>query len=204
MAPLNHLCLFLTIFLSVFALSSSTTIAVIPRVTKIPKVKVPFPAASSKLVAQLCIGKSILNRRFCLKALSNPQAAAAKDLNQLTNVVMKLAASNAQDTLNVINEMVKNPSSSPQSLKALQTCVNVYKYAIQSFGMIFNELSEDPNTANYDVKVIGPEADNCERALANSKLQAPRISAGNRFLIYYSSMGGELTSSTDTGATGFR
>ncbi|XWS24935.1 hypothetical protein CRYUN_Cryun27aG0027400 [Craigia yunnanensis] len=202
MAPLNNLCLVLTIFLSVVALSPSPTIAVIPRVPK-PKVKVPLPAASSKLVAQLCNGKSILNQRFCLKALSNPQAVAAKDLNQLTNVVMKLAARNAQATLNVINGMIKKPSS-PQSLKALQTCLDVYKYAIQSFGMIFNELREDPMTANYDATVIGPEADNCERALATAKIQARRISAGNRFLHYYSSMGGEVTASVEMATTGLR
>ncbi|XVE55124.1 hypothetical protein DITRI_Ditri03aG0135500 [Diplodiscus trichospermus] len=192
MAPNStHLCLVFTIFLSVFALSPSPTIAVISRA--------PFPAASSKLVAQLCNGESILNRRFCLKALSNPQAAAAKDANQLTKVVMKLAVSNAQATLDVINEMVKKPGST-QSLKALQTCLDVYKYAIQSFGMIFNELSEDPMTANYDVTVVGPEADNCERALTTARIHAPRISAGNRFLHYYSSMGGEITASVEMGA----
>ena len=195
MAPLNRLCLVYTIFLSVFALSPSPTIAVIPRVP-IPKVKTPFPAASSKLVAQLCSGESILNRRFCLKALSNPQAAAAKDLNQLANVVFKLAASNSQVTLNIINEMVKK-AGSPSSLKALKSCQDVYKYAVQSFGMVFNELGEDPMTANYDATVIGPEADNCERALATANIQAPRISAGNRFLHYYSSMGGEITASVE-------
>ncbi|XP_022751511.1 uncharacterized protein LOC111300131 [Durio zibethinus] len=192
MAPLNHLCLVITIFLSVSALSPSPTVAVIPRVPS-PKVKIPSPAASSKLVVQLCSGKSIMNRRFCLKALSNPQAAAARDWNQLTNVVMKLAVSNAEATLNVIKETVKKPGGSSQSLKALQTCLDVYKYAIQSFGMIFTELSEDPMTANYDATVIGPEADNCERALATANIQAPRISSGNRCLHYYSSMGGEIT-----------
>ncbi|KAK6246440.1 hypothetical protein QUC31_001206 [Theobroma cacao] len=200
MAPRNHLCLVLTIFLSVFALSPMPTIAVISRSSQ---VKVPLPAPSSKLVAQLCNGKSILNRRFCLKALSNPEAAAAKDLNQLANVLMKLAASNAQATLNVINYMVKQPGS-PQSLKALQTCVDVYKYAIQSFGMIFAEFSEDPMTANYDVSVVGPEADNCENAMAAAKIRAPRISAGNRFLHYYSSMGSEITASVEVGTMGRR
>ncbi|XVF46941.1 hypothetical protein PTKIN_Ptkin03bG0068900 [Pterospermum kingtungense] len=202
MANLSNLCLVSTVLLSVFALSPSPTMALIPKVA-IPKAKVPLPAASSKLVAQVCNGVYIQNRRFCLKALSNPQAAAAKDLYQLTNVVMKLAAANAQTTLNVINGMVKKPSlGSTQSLKALQSCLNGYEYAIQSFGMIFNEVSEDPMTGNYDVTVISLEADTCERALAAAKIQTPRISAGNRFLKYYSSIGGEITASIEKATKG--
>ncbi|XP_022751544.1 uncharacterized protein LOC111300150 [Durio zibethinus] len=177
MAPQSHFInVFLTIFLSVYVLSLSPS--------KI--------AASPALTAKVCSGKSILNRDFCLKALTTPQAAAAKSPKQLTNTVMTSAASNAQTTLNVITAMTKNPTS-PGGLKALKTCEDVYKYAVRSFGMIPAELSEDAMSANYDVSVIGPEADRCVKALAAAKVNAPQIADGNRNLQYYSAMGSEIT-----------
>ncbi|XP_021285043.1 uncharacterized protein LOC110417138 [Herrania umbratica] len=177
MAPQNHFIAFLTIFLSVYLLSPSPSMV----------------AASPALEKKVCNGDSILNRDFCLKTLSNPQAAAAKNLNQLADAVMKLAASNAQTTLNVITGMTKKPSS-PGCLQALKTCEDVYRYAIRSFGMISAELSEDAMSANYDVSVIGPEADRCVNALAAAKVQAPQVSDGNKFLQYYSSLGSQITS----------
>ncbi|OMO54861.1 hypothetical protein CCACVL1_27515 [Corchorus capsularis] len=99
MAP-THFCLvsFATIFLCVFSLSPlPTTFAAttIPRKPLVPKAKVALPKAS-KLVEKICNGDYIVNHKFCLKVLSNPEAAAAKNGNELTKVVMKMAASNAQ------------------------------------------------------------------------------------------------------------
>lgn len=176
MAPQSHLIVFLTIFLSVYVLSPSPLMV----------------AASPALVAKVCSSKSLLDHDFCFQALANPKAAAAKNLNQLTNVVMKSAASNAQTTLNLITEMAKKPTS-PGGLKALKTCEEVYRYAVRSFGMIFAELREDAMSANYDVSVIGPEADRCAQALAAAKVIAPKIADGNRNLVNYSAVGGEIT-----------
>ncbi|XVF37226.1 hypothetical protein REPUB_Repub19eG0128200 [Reevesia pubescens] len=178
MAPKSHFIVFLPIFLFVYVMSPSPSMV----------------AASPALVAKVCNGKSILNRDFCLKALANPQAKVAKNLNQLINVVMKSASSTAQSTLNVITGMTKNPAS-PGSQKALKTCEEVYRYAVRSFGMIPEEVSEDPMTANYDVSVIGPEADRCAKALAAAHVNSPQIVDGNRNLQYYSAIGSEITAS---------
>ncbi|MBA0659545.1 hypothetical protein Goklo_011669 [Gossypium klotzschianum] len=85
---------------------------------------------------------------------------------------MKLRATNAKATLNVYNEIINKPGS-PQALKALNCCVEAYRYAILSFEMVSSELVEKPQTANYDVAVIGPEIANCEKKLINAKVQAP-------------------------------
>ncbi|XVF29828.1 hypothetical protein REPUB_Repub16aG0004700 [Reevesia pubescens] len=150
-------------------------------------------AASPELAAKVCSGKAILNRDFCLKALSDPKAAASKNRIQLTNAVMKSAAATAQDTLNVILGMRKNPTS-PGSLTALKTCEDVYRYAVKSFRMISDEVREDAMSANYDVSVIGPETDRCVKALEAAKVNAPQIVDGNKNLQYYSAMGNEITS----------
>ncbi|TYH72653.1 hypothetical protein ES332_D05G269500v1 [Gossypium tomentosum] len=162
MAPPNKLCLVLVIFLSIFSLSSLPTTAIIP------KANISFSVPSSQLVENLCNGKAVQNRRFCLEALSTPEVIAAMDTTQLGTLIMKLGAANAKATLNLYNEIIKKP-----------------------------ELVEDPETANYDVAVIGPEIANCEKELINAKVQAPRLLAGNRFVKYYVSMGYEITSTLE-------
>ncbi|TYJ36696.1 hypothetical protein E1A91_A05G325400v1 [Gossypium mustelinum] len=176
MAPPNQLCLVLVIFLSVFSLSSLSTSAIIP------KANVSLSIPSSQLVF--------------LKALSTPEFIAAMDTTQLGTLSIKLGAANAKAMLNVYNEIIKKPGS-PQALKTLNCCVEAYKYAILSFEMVSSELVEDPQTANYDVAVIGPEIANCEKELIKVKVQAPRLLAGNRFIKYYVSMGYEITSTLE-------
>ncbi|XVE70323.1 hypothetical protein DITRI_Ditri10aG0063400 [Diplodiscus trichospermus] len=105
---------------------------------------------------------------------------------------MTSAASTAQTTLHVIAAMTKNRISAA-SLKALKTCEDVYRYAIRSFGMIYSELTKDAMSANYDVSVIGPEADRCVKALEAAKVDAPQISQGNRNSQLYSAIGNEIT-----------
>ncbi|MBA0775580.1 hypothetical protein Gotri_010708, partial [Gossypium trilobum] len=119
----NQICLVVVIFLSIFSLSSLPTSAIIP------KANVSLPIRSSQLVENLCNGKAIQNRRFCLKALSTPEVIAAMDTTQLGTLIMKLEAANAKATLNVYNEIIKKPGS-PHALKALNCCVEAYKYAI--------------------------------------------------------------------------
>ncbi|MBA0659550.1 hypothetical protein Goklo_011673 [Gossypium klotzschianum] len=87
------------------------------------------------------------------------------DTTQLGTFIMKLGAPNAKATLNVYNEIIKKL-----------------------------ELVEDPQTENYDVAVIGPEIANSKKELINTKVQAPRHLAGNRFMKYYVSMRYEITS----------
>ncbi|XP_052880586.1 uncharacterized protein LOC128286858 [Gossypium arboreum] len=140
----------------------------LPTSAIIPKANVSLPIPSSQLVENLCNGKAIQNHRFCLKALSTPEVIAAMDTTQLGTLIMKLGAANAKATLIVYNEIIKKP-----------------------------ELVEDPQTANYDVAVIGPEIANCEKELINAKVQAPRLLAGNRFIKYYVSMGYEITSTLE-------
>ncbi|KAK8355072.1 hypothetical protein V6Z11_A05G261200 [Gossypium hirsutum] len=168
MASTNQLCLVLVIFLSVFSLSSLLTSAIIP------KANVSLSIPSSQLVENLCNGKAIQNRRFYLKALSTPEVIAAIDTTELGTLIMKLGAANAKATLNVYKGIIKKLGS-PQALKALNY----------------------PQTANYDVAVIGPEIANCEKELINAKVQAPQLLAGNRFMKYYVSMGYEITSTLE-------
>ncbi|MBA0878826.1 hypothetical protein Goshw_011593 [Gossypium schwendimanii] len=133
-----------TNFLVFFSLSSLSTSAVLPNAdSPLSKVKIPFPVASSKLVGNFCNYESIGNHSFCIEALFSSEAVVAKDSIQLGILIMNLGAGNAKATLNIHNEMIKKPSS-PQLLKALNCCVEGYKYASLSFEMVSSELVEDP------------------------------------------------------------
>ncbi|MBA0754573.1 hypothetical protein Gogos_020032, partial [Gossypium gossypioides] len=46
---------------------------------------------------------------FCLKALSTPKVIASMDTTQLGTLIMKLGAANVKATLNVYNEIIKEP-----------------------------------------------------------------------------------------------
>ncbi|KAB2030776.1 hypothetical protein ES319_D05G256200v1, partial [Gossypium barbadense] len=162
--PPNQLYFVLVNFLSIFSLSS------LPMTAIIPKANVSLSA--------------VQNRSFCLKALSTPKVIVAMDKTQLGTLIMKLGAANAKATLNVYNEIIKKPGSL-QALKALNCCVKAYKFAIFSFEMVSKELVEEPQTANYDVAVIGPE------------VRAPQLLARNQLMKYYVSMGYEITSTLE-------
>ncbi|MBA0788565.1 hypothetical protein Gotri_024931, partial [Gossypium trilobum] len=158
----------------------------------LPKVKIPLSVASSKLVGNFCNYESIGNRRFCLEALSTPEAVVAKDSTQLGILIMIFGVANGKETFNIYNEMIKKPSS-PQLLKALKCCVEAYKYASLSFEIVFSEFVENPQTTNYDVTIIDPEITNCENELLDANAQAPRLLVGNRFMHYYIAMGCQIT-----------
>ncbi|OMP05368.1 Pectinesterase inhibitor [Corchorus olitorius] len=194
MAP-THLCLvsFAKIFLCVFSLSPlPTTFAAttIPRKPLVPEAKVPLPKPS-KVVETICNGDYIVNHKFCLKVLSNPEAAVAKNGIELTKVVMKMAASNAPKTLNIINQMASH--GLPKELGVLKSCMNDYTHAIRLFGMVPDEMVQDRITANYDIHFVFTDALHCDTAIAAAKIQLPQISARNRLLCFYSFIGSELT-----------
>ncbi|KAK8512533.1 hypothetical protein V6N13_082920 [Hibiscus sabdariffa] len=181
MALSNHFCLGSAVFLSIFTLFSSPASA-IP-----PMVKVP------SLVANFCNADSIGSRGFCRKVLSTPEAATVKDSTQLGVLIMKLGAASGKSTLNVYEKMVEKPCP-PEALRALNSCVEAYKYAIRSFKSVSLELFEDPMTANYDVAVLAPIIEDCEKELTEAKIQTPRLHLGNLVMQYYIAMGREITS----------
>ncbi|MBA0720994.1 hypothetical protein Golax_008580 [Gossypium laxum] len=71
------------------------------------KANISLSVPSSQLVENLCNGKAVQNRKFCLKALSTPEVIAAMDTTQLGTLIMKLGVANAKATLNVYNEIIK-------------------------------------------------------------------------------------------------
>ncbi|KAE8666597.1 hypothetical protein F3Y22_tig00112496pilonHSYRG00059 [Hibiscus syriacus] len=149
-------------------------------------------SADKKLVTRICNEDTIKDTKGCLKTLSKPKTVAAHDINQLVDLVMKEGASKAKKTLNVIEEMMKKPTS-PAALTALKTCAEVYRYCVDEFKLVGPELAADAMTANYDVALISPEVDTCIKALQAAKLNDAELNKGNDELNYYASLGYGMT-----------
>ncbi|MBA0746087.1 hypothetical protein Gogos_008630 [Gossypium gossypioides] len=96
MALSNQLCLVLVIFLSIFLLSSLPTTAIIP------KANVSLPIPSSQLVENLCNGKAVQNRRFCLKTLSTPRSYCGNGYNPTRNPHYEIRSNKCQSNVECI------------------------------------------------------------------------------------------------------
>ena len=150
-------------------------------------------AAPSNLVEYVC--KETIDYAKCIKALeSDPRAKSAENLNALANITLELAIDNAKDSLAFIKKLLeKNISCSSDIRLALKQCVTSYKTAIASFKSALSELSEDPMTANYDIKTTTDDANSCENEMASRKIRIPSVSKKNNQVKLYSSIGDVIT-----------
>ncbi|KAE8727822.1 hypothetical protein F3Y22_tig00005294pilonHSYRG00067 [Hibiscus syriacus] len=151
-------------------------------------------SADKKLVVKICHAHKdiIRDTERCLKTLSKPEIVVAHDINQLVDLVMKDGASKAKKTLDVIKEMMKKPTS-PAALTALKTCAKVYRYCVNGFKLVGQEIYVDALTANYDAALIRPEVDLCVKALQAAKLDEAQLAEGNVELNFYSALGYGMT-----------
>ncbi|GMJ04154.1 hypothetical protein HRI_004084600 [Hibiscus trionum] len=149
-------------------------------------------SADKKLVDKVCGDDAITDHAKCLKTLSNAKAMAAKNINELVEVVMEKGAAKTKKTLNFVEEKMKKPNS-PAALTALKSCAEVYRYCISEFKLVGPELKVDPMSANYDIALILPEVGKCVKALQAAKLLIPELVKGNHELYYYASLGFEMT-----------
>ncbi|GLT75606.1 hypothetical protein SLA2020_473160 [Shorea laevis] len=181
MAPLHR-------FLFVATVAVASLLALSPSPASAIKQTKNLQQAPSKLIESVCKSDSVDDYNFCIKALSSPQAISAPDAKALTPVVLQLAQNDAKATRDAINALMKT-----QNFPALAQCLENYENAIRSFGMVTEELEEDPMTANYDIKVNTDLADECDRALAAGEVPAPQISAGNLSLRRFALIGFQVT-----------
>ncbi|XP_007200094.1 uncharacterized protein LOC18766908 [Prunus persica] len=143
--------------------------------------------ASTQLIDDVC--KNTINNAECLKILdSNPQALSASSYKDLAQVALGLAIANAEDSQTFINNLLK---SDPRD--AIKKCASSYKAVVASFKSSKAEIEEDPMTANYDAKIAGDDAGNCETALSSQGVKVPEISARNHVVQLYSSIGDAVT-----------
>ncbi|KAJ7974029.1 Pectinesterase inhibitor domain containing protein [Quillaja saponaria] len=153
----------------------------------------PLPTtATSQLIESVCNQTSISSSK-CVKLLeSDPRSSSATNLHDLAKVVLEAAITNSTDSLSFINKMLKNNSTEP-----IKKCAFWYEAVVGSFNSALKELDEDIETANYDVKIAGDDANNCETSIASSGVKIPSISSRNDIIKLYSDILFVITNKLD-------
>ncbi|OMP11474.1 Pectinesterase inhibitor [Corchorus olitorius] len=152
----------------------------------------PKLSFAQKLAPKIC--KSSIKKDLCIKTLSRPEAVSAKDLKQLTSVVMKIGASEAQTALNTVIEMAKKPCP-PAKLKALKECKQAFRDLLDSFHLADRHIYTNPDgMGNYTIACLLADAarHDCINAMKAAKLQAPQLATANRDLELFAYIGYEI------------
>ncbi|XP_012073971.1 putative invertase inhibitor [Jatropha curcas] len=125
----------------------------------------------SKLVQDICSETQELSQtKFedCVNALEIDPKTNSADLKTLAHISLQLGISKANDTQTFIGNLLTSNKN-----HALQTCLFWYQAVIASFKSADKEIEEDPLTANYDAKIAGDDAKECEDELTREKAQIP-------------------------------
>lgn len=147
---------------------------------------------SINLVDNVC--NQTIDYTKCVQALeSNPRINSVQSYEDLAEIALEMAISNANDSLSLINQMITTIANGTAELEALGFCAFCYEAIVGSFRSALLELDEDIMTANYDVAVARDEADSCEDELVSEKVQLPLISDRNSQVKLYSSIGYVIT-----------
>ncbi|KAH7525089.1 hypothetical protein FEM48_Zijuj06G0188000 [Ziziphus jujuba var. spinosa] len=151
----THFSTFFTISMLIFLSSSSST------------------NAASKLVNSICSQTGDYASKCQQLIGSDRKTKDLEDPKKLAEIVLQMSLEDAQKSYDFINQMLKEKATEP-----VERCVFWYEAVVASFKSAHAELEEDPESANYDVKIAGDYADNCENGLANGS-PIPEISAKN-------------------------
>ncbi|KAK7308490.1 hypothetical protein VNO77_42097 [Canavalia gladiata] len=122
--------------------------------------------------------------RRCLKLLeAYPKITSAKNILELCRHVLEMAIDRSKEAQNYfIQEMKKNPSS-----KAIKDCATQrYSGTVGSFESALDELTQSPDTANYDVKVAGDGPVECNSILTAEKVVNPPLYRLNNVIDFIS------------------
>ncbi|KAH7525091.1 hypothetical protein FEM48_Zijuj06G0188200 [Ziziphus jujuba var. spinosa] len=147
----------------------------------------PSPTnATSKLVDSVCRKTDYSSK--CQQLIgSDPRTKDLVDPKKLAKVVLEMGISDAERSYKFINRMLKNNPTEP-----IKKCLSSYQDVAATFKSALAEIDEDPETANYDVKIAVDYADDCENELAKGPPN-PEISARNVQVRLYSSIGFVVT-----------
>ncbi|XP_004496447.1 uncharacterized protein [Cicer arietinum] len=133
------------------------------------------------LVVTICKGAT--DRAACENILgSNSEISHAKSFSQLSKEVLEFAYNQAVEGQNFLKGLAQ-----ANNCPALTQCAHFdYDGAVMSFKSALAELTEDPQTANYDAKVAGDGPSQCDRGLASAQIVNPEVTALNRQILLLS------------------
>ncbi|KAH7525088.1 hypothetical protein FEM48_Zijuj06G0187900 [Ziziphus jujuba var. spinosa] len=121
----------------------------------------PPNVAASKLIDSVC-KRTLEYSTKCQQLIgSDPKTKTLEDPKKLAEIVLQMSIANAQSSYDFINQMIKSNPAEP-----IKKCLFWYEAVVDSFKSSQGELKQDPQTANYDAKTAGDNADTCDKELA--------------------------------------
>nr|KYP64646.1 hypothetical protein KK1_019249 [Cajanus cajan] len=127
------------------------------------------------LIGQTCKNAE-KNEANCTKILRGiPDVVRAKNYFDFSKAILEFSLKEGTAGQNFLKELATKNNAS-----AIVDCANVhYNEVVGSFWSALGELKEDPETANYDAKVAGDGAVNCQDVLNAAHIVNPDINALN-------------------------
>ncbi|KAI4352748.1 hypothetical protein L6164_006969 [Bauhinia variegata] len=156
----------------------------------------PIPAntePNSTLIAKVC--NKTIDKAGCLAILrSHPQILTAKNYLEFSRLALELAITKVTETQGFLKGLLKkNPSAS------IRYCAFFcYDEVVGSFKSALAELAEDFESSNYDAKVAGDGANDCQTELSSERILDPAISSRNNETLLLSSITFAATSFLQT------
>ncbi|OAY58496.1 pectinesterase inhibitor [Manihot esculenta] len=126
-------------------------------------------APPESLLKELCTNSK--NPDFCMETFNaDPRTSSATDVLGLAKIGLDLAAKNARETRDHMQELSASATTEPQAKPALNQCVELYNYVAAIFRNANVEVENgDYEKANYDTLTAANYVGNCEKSLANAK-----------------------------------
>jgi len=127
------------------------------------------------VVSVLCGSSS--NKVECSKVLSSPQTAQAKNYQQLSKAVDKIAIKKAVKAEAFIKGLAQKSKS-----EALDTCASSYERLVQDFKSCLLFAEGDPETISYNCQLAIENINLCDRKMAGVN---PAVTALNRQMSFF-------------------
>lgn len=140
------------------------------------------------MISEVC--KDTTDNAACLNYLKgDPKTSSAKDFKELSKFTLELAIRKTSESQNWIKDLLKTKED-----PSIKICgFEAYDEVVGSFKSSIRELDEDPQTANYDAKVAGDGAEQCQNVLEQAGIQNPEITARNKDAMLLSDIAFEVT-----------
>ncbi|KAF7803051.1 pectinesterase inhibitor [Senna tora] len=119
----------------------------------------------------------------------DPHASSAKSYRELAKFTLEICLRKAIESQNFIKGLLKAKENASVRYCAFES----YAAVVGSFSSAYGELDEDIDTANYDSKIAGDDADECQRELESHGIQIPEIFSRNKDMKLLSSIAYSVT-----------
>ncbi|ESW14324.1 hypothetical protein PHAVU_008G271200 [Phaseolus vulgaris] len=127
--------------------------------------------AGPDLIDKVC-NETIEDYTLCQKVLRrDSEIVHAKNFTELSQAILKLGLKKGLEGKIYLKGLAKE-----EHVPAIEKCATSdYDGVIRAFSYSLGEMKNDLSAANYDARIAGDGADNCDKALVAAHIHNPKI-----------------------------